>query len=243
MFVEIMKIKFLTYFVLLFVVVSYRGELIGQVNPFNVFVDTLENGMVIYLNEDTNQTNVSALIVVKAGSMDDPEDAYGLAHYFEHMMFKGTDKIGALNYELEKPLLDSISKLYDKLNESTGSEKQQTEYKIKKLSEQVASYSNPTEFNTILESIGCTDVNAHTSYEYTTYESTIPNENLALWFETFSEQFRNPVFRDFQSELKTIYNEKSSYEDLSYYRFSNHFRSEIYKDSPYGHEIILTCPY
>lgn len=233
-----MKKIILTFSVFLFSVFLFRGAISGQSNPYKIFVDTLDNGLIVFLNEDTNQTNISAQLVVRAGSVNDPDDAYGLAHYFEHMMFKGTDKIGALNYKMEKPLLDSICVLYDALNESSNTEKLQIQYKLRKVSEKVAGYSNPTEFNTLLESIGCTDVNAHTSYEYTTYESTIPKENISLWLEILSEQFRNPVFRDFQSELQTIYNEKSSYEDLPYYRFTNHFRGEIYMNSPYGHEII-----
>ena len=90
-------------------------NLFSQENPLKVETYKLQNGLTVYLNVDHSAPMVSGMVAVKGGSKRDPKDATGIAHYFEHIMFKGTDEIGTIDFETEKIYLDSISMLYDKL--------------------------------------------------------------------------------------------------------------------------------
>ena len=77
-------------------------------DPLNARVYTLDNGLKVYLSYYDDAPRIQTNIAVRAGSKNDPSDATGLAHYLEHMLFKGTDKYGSLDYEKEKVLLDQI---------------------------------------------------------------------------------------------------------------------------------------
>ena len=79
----------------------------------------LDNGLTVILNEDPFAKDVYGAVIIKAGSKNDPADATGMAHYLEHLLFKGTNELGALNWELEKPIMDSIIFYYDLLGETT----------------------------------------------------------------------------------------------------------------------------
>ena len=96
------------------------------VNPAtsqNIEEYKLENGLTVYLNEDHNSPEVFGMVVTKAGSKNDPVDATGMAHYQEHMLFKGTEELGTTNWEKEKPHIDKIFKLYDELGKTSDDEK------------------------------------------------------------------------------------------------------------------------
>ena len=90
-------------------------SLYGEDKKINVEMYTLRNGMTVILNEDHNESSVFGAIAVKGGGKQDPKDATGIAHYLEHMLFKGTSELGTVDYEVEKVLLDSIEILYDQL--------------------------------------------------------------------------------------------------------------------------------
>lgn len=210
-----------------------------SVNPLSINSKKLSNGLEVIFNNDSNLTDLSLSIVVKAGSANDPENATGVAHYFEHMMFKGTDSIGSLNYEEEEELLASISELYEKLAiEDDKSEREKLLAAINKASVRALRYSNPAEFNEILELLGCYNINAFTSYDYTKYQCTLPATSLERVLQVYAEQFRNPVFRDFQSELETVYDEKNSYIEQPFYSFFDNYRRLMFKDTPYENAII-----
>ena len=135
-------------------------------NRLNVKEYILSNGLTVWLNEDTSQPKVIGSIIVKAGAKDSPNT--GLAHYFEHIMFKGTDKIGTVNYAQEKIWLDSISVKYDELAD-TADEKRRLEIQkeINELSVRAADYVIPNEFNRLISQYGGTGLNAGTSWDYT----------------------------------------------------------------------------
>ena len=97
---------------MVFACCSYQSQA-EDLNALKVKEYRLENGLTVWLNEDHSQPKVFGAVVVKAGAKDCPDT--GIAHYFEHMMFKGTDRIGTLDYESEKVLLDSIAMKYDEL--------------------------------------------------------------------------------------------------------------------------------
>jgi predicted Zn-dependent peptidase len=181
-------------------------------NPLRVKEYKLSNGLTVWLNEDHSQPKVFGAVVVKAGAKDTP--GTGIAHYFEHMMFKGTDKIGTTDYAAEKTLLDSIAARYDELSR-TKSEKDRLRIRkeINRFSIQAADYVIPNEFNRLISRYGGTGLNAGTSYDYTVYHNTFSPQYIEQWAELNSERLLNPVFRMFQSELETVYEEKNMYRD------------------------------
>jgi len=174
----------------------------------NVKEYKLSNGMTIWLNEDHSQPKIFGAVVVKAGSKDCPDT--GIAHYFEHMMFKGTDKIGTINSIAEKILLDSIATKYDNLALTKDETiRRQIQKEINTLSIQAADYAIPNEFDRMISRFGGSRLNAGTSYDFTVYHNEFAPQYINQWAEINSERLINPVFRLFQSELETVYEEKT----------------------------------
>ncbi len=183
-------------------------------DPLKVETYKLPNGLTVYLNPDHAMPTVQGMVMVKGGSKRDPKDATGIAHYFEHIMFKGTDKIGTINYDQEKVYLDSISALYDKLGETT--EKNQRlaiQKEINRISLKAAEFAIPNEVDKILAEMGGKGMNAGTGHESIVYYNSFPSNQIEKWLEVYYERFRNPVFRLFQSGLETVFEEKNMYED------------------------------
>jgi predicted Zn-dependent peptidase len=182
-------------------------------DPLQVKEYKLSNGLTVWLNEDHSQPKVFGAVVVKAGAKDTPNT--GIAHYFEHMMFKGTDKIGTINFPAEKALLDSIVARYDELS-FTQDEKERTriQKEINLFNIQASDYIIPNEFNRLISRYGGTRLNAGTSYDYTVYLNTFSPQYIAQWAELNSERLIKPVFRMFQTELETVYEEKNMYRDV-----------------------------
>ena len=145
-------------------------NLFAQQAQFTIKKFTLDNGLTVILNPDSMAVAVYGAVVVKAGSKNDPADATGMAHYLEHLLFKGTTELGTTDYAKEKPFLDSIVYYYDLLGKTTDEE---TRKKIQKLinnqSVQSAKYANPTEFDKLIKSIGGTDLNAFTANDMTLF--------------------------------------------------------------------------
>lgn len=200
---------------------------------------TLDNGLTVWLNEDPNQTAVYGAVVVKAGAVDCP--GTGIAHYFEHMMFKGTDKIGTIDYAAEKPYLDSISVMYDSLALAKDEPaKAAIQKEINRLSIKAADYAIPNEFNNLISEMGGSGLNAFTSYDETVYHNKFLPQYFEQWAELNSERIMNPVFRLFQSELETVYEEKNRSDDNLVSDFRNSMLRSIYKGTGYSEEILGT---
>lgn len=200
---------------------------------------TLDNGLTVYLNEDHSLPSVFGAVAVKGGSKRDPADATGIAHYFEHIMFKGTEQIGTVDYASEKVYLDSIAVLYDDLAETADEEeKAKLQLEINRLSLKASEYAIPNEFDKILGEMGCTQLNAGTGNEEIVYYNILPANQVEKWLELYSHRFIRPVYRLFQSELETVYEEYNMYRDN---RFSNAFERynrALYPDHPYGIPVI-----
>ena len=172
----------------------------------------LSNDLTVWLNEDHSQPKIFGAVVVKAGAKDSPNT--GIAHYFEHMMFKGTDKIGTIDYESEKVLQDIIAEKYDAVADSEDPKmRADLQQIINDLSVRAAEYVIPNEFDRLISRFGGTKLNAGTSYDYTLYFNTFSPQYISQWAEINSERLVNPVFRLFQSELETVYEEKNMYGD------------------------------
>ena len=206
-------------------------------NPMKVTKVILDNGFTIYLNEDHSEPKVYGRVAVRAGSKNDPADATGIAHYFEHIMFKGTDKIGTLDYASEKIYLDSIVMMYDKLGVTKDEkEREKIQIKINDLTIKAAEFAIPNETDKLLKKYGSTGLNAYTSFEQTVYHNTFPPQQIERWLDIYAERFRNPVFRLFQSELETVYEEQNMYSDMMGYAFQVDFMKKIFQKHPYGQQ-------
>ncbi len=199
----------------------------------------LDNGLKVVLCENHDQPEIYGAVYVHAGSKNDPLDATGMAHYFEHIMFKGTDRIGTINWEKEKVYLDSISMMYDKLHETTDpAARQAIQMKINELSIASTDYAIPNEVDVILTQMGGKGLNAGTSYDQTMYFNTFPSNQLSKWMDVYVERFRNPVFRLFQSELEAVYEEKNMYGDSPINAFQEYMFKETFGEHPYGRPVI-----
>ena len=199
----------------------------------------LDNGLKVVMCEDHSSPKAYGAVYVHAGSKNDPLDATGMAHYFEHIMFKGTDKIGTINWEAEKVYLDSIDVIYDKLHETTDVEARAAiQQKINELSIASTDYAIPNEVDVILTKMGGTGLNAGTSYDQTIYYNFFPANQIGKWMDVYAERFRYPVFRLFQSELETVYEEKNMYGDGPINAFQEYMFKEICGEHPYGRPII-----
>ena len=197
----------------------------------------LENGLTVWLNEDHSQPKVFGAVVVKAGAKDCPDT--GIAHYFEHMMFKGTDRIGTLNYEAEKLLLDAIAKKYDELAQTEDEkERARLQSEINELNIRSSEYVIPNEFNRLINRFGGSDLNPATSYDATIYFNTFSPQYMAQWAEINSERLVNPVFRLFQNELETVYEEKNMYGDFIGGKIMEVLLARYFGSHPYAYPII-----
>ena len=221
---------------MVFACCSYQSQA-EDLNALKVKEYRLENGLTVWLNEDHSQPKVFGAVVVKAGAKDCPDT--GIAHYFEHMMFKGTDRIGTLDYESEKVLLDSIDMKYDELamTEDTAA-RARLQKEINELSIRSSEYVIPNEFNRLINRFGGSGLNAATSYDATIYFNTFSPQYMVQWAEINSERLINPVFRLFQSELETVYEEKNMYGDFIGGQVMDTLMARYFGPHPYAYPII-----
>ena len=199
----------------------------------------LENGLTVLLWEDHDQPDVFGITVTRAGSIDEPETATGLAHYLEHMLFKGTDRIGALNWEKEKPHYEHVIALYDTLAMTSDSkEREAIQLKINEQSRLAAQYSATDEFSNLVQSIGGEDLNAATSYDMTFYHNRFPAHQMERWLTLYSDRLIHPVFRTFQAELENVFEEYNMYSDDNSQHVQTFINEQLYKGSAYSRDII-----
>lgn len=200
---------------------------------------TLSNGMKVVVSEDHSSPQVYGAVMVHVGSKHDPEDATGCAHYFEHIMFKGTDSIGTIDWATERVYLDSIRWMYDSLPMATTAKRRESiQQRINELSVTAARYAIPNELDVIMAEMGATGLNAATSYDVTTYHNYFPANQLAKWMEVYAERFRHPVFRLFQTELEAVYEEKNMYEDTPGSAFMQEVMRRAFGHHAYSRPII-----
>lgn len=170
----------------------------------------LKNGLTVILSQNNKEPMITYKMAVRAGSNTDPASNTGLAHYLEHLLFKGTDKFGTLDYLQEKPLLEKIEALYERYRKTTDAEQRKSIYQeIDEISGEASNYAIANEYDKLMQSIGAVGTNAHTASEETVYEENIPSNALDKFLEVQSERFRAPVFRLFHTELEAVYEEKN----------------------------------
>jgi predicted Zn-dependent peptidase len=211
-------------------------------NPqkINVQQFRLKNGLTVILNEDHTKAEVFGLIVVKAGSKNDPADATGMAHYQEHMLFKGTTDMGTTDWASEKPYIDSIFMFYDSLSKTSDQAiRKEIQHRINGFSLKSNQYVIPNEFSNLVKSIGGTNLNAQTGPDQTIFYNAFPPGQIEKWLDLYSHRFINPVFRSFQAELEVVYEEKNLYNDMFVYPLLENFLQQFFKHHPYGQQSAI----
>lgn len=179
-------------------------------DPMKARFYTLKNGLTVILSVNKKDPRIQTLIGTRAGSDNDPKDHTGLAHYLEHLLFKGTEKYGSLNWAKEKPLIDEISNLYDKYNKTVDPAARKAVYhQIDSVSGVAAKYAIANEYDKMMSGMGAQGTNAHTWVEETIYEEDIPSNAIDKYLTVQAERFRDPVFRLFHTELEAVYEEKN----------------------------------
>ena len=203
-------------------------------DPMQAHIYQLDNGLTVYLTQNKEEPRFYAEIAVRAGSKHDPQDATGIAHYLEHMLFKGSQKIGTLNYAKEQVHLDRIEALYEQHFGETDPEKRAAIYaQINAENQLAAAYAIPNELDRLYTAMGERGLNAHTWVEETVYKVELPANRLAQWAKTEAERFHEPVFRLFQTELETVYEEKNRSLDNKGRVIRKAVQEQFYKVHPY----------
>ena len=206
-------------------------------DPLDAHIFELDNGLKVYLTENHEEPRFYAEIAVRAGSKHDPADATGLAHYLEHLLFKGNQNLGTLDYAAEKPYLDRIVELYEEHFVETGEARRAEIYaEINSVAQQAAAFAVPNEIDKLYNGMGGSGLNAHTWYEETVYKVGLPSNRLRQWAEIEADRFVNPVFRLFHTELETVYEEKNRSLDNGDRIIGTAVDELLWKQHPYGQQ-------
>jgi predicted Zn-dependent peptidase len=209
-------------------------------DPMQARFYKLENGLTVILSPTHKEPRMHFFFATKAGSKTDPADHTGLAHYLEHMMFKGTDAYGSLDWTKEKPLLDKINALYEDYNHSKDEAKRKLIYhQIDSVSGVAAKYAIANEYDKMMSAIGAQGSNAFTSFEQTVYTEDIPANAVDKFLKVQSERFRNPVFRIFHTELEAVYEEKNRTLDNDNRKVSELMLGNLFRNHNYGKQTTI----
>lgn len=209
----------------------------------NVRIYTLKNGLKVFLAQNFDAPRIQTFIPVRTGSNNDPADNTGLAHYLEHMMFKGTSKIGTQNWEKEKELLDQISALYEEHKAEQNPEKKREIYKkIDEVSQEASQYAIANEYDKAISSLGASGTNAHTWFDETVYKNNIPNNELEKWLKIEKERFSEIVLRLFHTELESVYEEFNRAQDNDTRLVNYELMDALFPTHPNGQQTTLGKP-
>ncbi len=196
---------------------------------------TLKNGLTVILSPTSKDPRIQCYVATKAGSKTDPATNTGLAHYLEHMVFKGTDKYGSLDWAKEKPELDKIDALYEEYNKTTDPAKRAAIYhRIDSVSGVASKYAIANEYDKMMSSMGAQGTNAFTSFEQTVYTDDVPANAIDKYLAVQGERFRNPILRIFHTELEAVYEEKNRGLDTDSRRVFEKLFAELFKNHNYG---------
>lgn len=204
-------------------------------DEMGVTVHRLSNGMTVFISTDRQKPRFSAWIGTRAGSRHDPADSTGLAHYLEHMLFKGTDEYGTLDAAAEAPHVERVRELYAELRTTDEPARRSAIFaEIDSQTQEQAKYAVPNEISRTYSSLGVEGTNAFTSNEQTVYIGDIPANRLTQWARLEAERFADPVFRLFYPELEAVYEEKNLSMDRPTSRVFETLALALYPEHPYG---------
>ena len=177
-------------------------------DPMQTRIYTLDNGLKVYLSVNKEEPRIQTYIAVRTGSKNDPAETTGLAHYLEHLMFKGTKQFGTTDPEAEAPLLDEIEQRYEEYRTITDEATRKQKYhEIDSVSQLAAKYFIPNEYDKLMAAIGSEGSNAFTSNDVTCYVEDIPSNEIENWAKVQADRFQNMVIRGFHTELEAVYEE------------------------------------
>ena len=213
-------------------------------DPMKTQIYTLDNGLKVYLSVNKQAPRVQTFIAVRVGGKNDPAETTGLAHYFEHIMFKGTQKFGTSDYAKEKVYLDQIEQLYEQHRATTDEDqKKQIYHQIDSVSYLASQYAIPNEYDKLMSAIGAQGTNAYTSYDQTVYVENIPANQVENWAKIQADRFENAVIRGFHTELESVYEEKNISLTKDSRKLYESLLNGIFPDHPYGTQTVLGTQY
>ncbi len=209
-------------------------------DPMKSRIYTLDNGLKVYLTVNKETPRVQTYIAVRVGGKNDPKETTGLAHYFEHLMFKGTNHFGTSNYEKEEPLLNQIEELFEEYRQTTDETARKALYRqIDSVSYEASKYAIPNEYDKLMSTIGANGTNAYTSFDETVYVEDIPSNEIDNWARIQADRFENAVIRGFHTELETVYEEKNMSLTRDGRKIMEALLASLYPDYPYGLQTVL----
>lgn len=209
-------------------------------DPMKTRIYTLDNGLKVYISVNKEKPRIQTYIAVRTGSRNDPAETTGLAHYLEHIMFKGTDKVGTSNYEAERPYLKQIEKLYEEYRHMTDPAKRKVWYhKIDSVSQIAAQYNIPNEYDKLMAAIGSQGTNAYTSNDVTCYVENIPSNEIESWAKVQGDRFQNMVIRGFHTELEAVYEEYNMGLTSDGRKLFTALMAKLFPNHPYGTQTTI----
>ena len=218
---------------------GYRYESVkGDKSATRIY--TLDNGLKVYMSVNKVEPRLQTMIAVRVGSKNDPAETTGLAHYFEHLMFKGTDKFGTQNYEAEKPMLDEIERLFEVYRATTDEAERKAIYaQIDSVSQEASKYAIPNEYDKLMQAIGASGTNAWTSFDETNYIENIPSNQIENWAKIQAERFTNATIRGFHTELETVYEEYNMGLTRDSGKAFDKIMESLFPNHPYGTQTTI----
>lgn len=209
-------------------------------DPIQARIYTLDNDLTVYLTQNKEKPEIQTYIAVRAGSMNDPLESTGLAHYQEHIMFKGTKSYGTTDYTRELPNLLAIDSLYEVYGQTTdAAERKAIYHQIDSFSYEGSKIAIANEFDKLMSAIGATEVNAYTSTDRTCYHEVIPSSELTRWAMIESDRFQNLVIRGFHTELETVYEEFNMNSTYDSRKVLLAIDQTLYSGVPYRQHTVL----
>ena len=209
-------------------------------DPLNARIYTLDNGLKVYLTVNKDAPRIQTYIAVRVGGKNDPSDNTGLAHYLEHMMFKGTQQFGTRDYEAEKPMLEEIDSLFEVYRTiKDEAERRAFYHKIDSISYEASKLAIPNEYDKLMSIIGSEGSNAYTSNDVTCYVEEIPSNQIDAWARIEADRFKNCVFRGFHTELEAVYEEKNMGLADDDEKAFDALDSMLFVNHPYGTQTVI----
>jgi predicted Zn-dependent peptidase len=209
-------------------------------DPLKTRIYTLDNGLKVYFSVNKDKPRIQTYIGVRVGAKNDPAETTGLAHYFEHLMFKGTSRFGTTDYSAEKPLLDEIEALFETYRKTTDDAERKGIYaRIDSVSQLASRIAIPNEYDKLMSAIGAQGTNAFTSYDVTAYTEDIPSNEIENWAAIQAERFSDPVLRLFHTELETVYEEYNMSLTRDSRKVSETVMATLFPHHPYGTQTVL----
>ena len=201
---------------------------------------TLKNGLKVYLSVNKEEPRIQTYIAVRTGSKNDPAETTGLAHYLEHLMFKGTKQFGVSDTAAEAPLLAEIEQRYEAYRQMTDpAERRQAYHEIDSVSQLAAQYNIPNEYDKLMATIGAEGTNAFTSNDVTCYVEDIPSNEVENWAKIQADRFQNMVIRGFHTELESVYEEYNLYLTDDQDKMIVALGKKLFPTHPYGTQTTI----